>query len=481
MKIDRKFLFSLGIALLFLNGCSFPISSPSKEIPSPPGIITVPSNTTPSNKNTLSPPDEKIPVIFVHGGGPCDIGALVFLTKHPQVNLLGMVLTYGEIHPVNALDDWPVFLYEILDYDRAALGLGSESPVDPLGHEFPTEWRDLADDFWGLALPSSQNEYQTAVGHELIIDLVNNSPEKVSILAMGAQTDIALAIQEDPGIIDNISHIVIMGGAFTMPGNLFEGPEKTNNKVAEWNMYVDPLAANIVFNSGVPLSIVPLDGIQYLVQRDDVDLINTINDPGVNFVAQMWNQQYEWFEEFLIWDTVTATVITNPENFYWTYDGVDVITDPGDFQGQTIALQNGAQHTRYATGADYEAIMQLIFDIFRSEKADTIPSDDGSEEVITSLAGTWEGNTGAFHITFIFKPECRLNEVCGTFEIPEFSVTGDITIVKVVGARLEFIATNISSGQPGNDYEYLELMEDGTLMYFTQGGDTINTAILYKQ
>ncbi len=422
--------------------------------------------------------EEKMPVIFSHGGGPCDIAALVFLTKNPRVDLIGLVLSYGEIHPINALDDWPVFLYEVLDYESAALGLGSETPLDPNGHAFPEEWRSGADDFWGLELPPSIETVEPVEGYQLLINLINASPKKVTLLVMGAQTDVALALMNDPGIVDNIANIVIMGGAFTIRGNLDEGPELSTNTVAEWNMYVDPLAADIVFSSGAPVSIVPLDAIQYLVQLDDLETMIAIDDPGVSYAAQMWMQQWAWSERrgFLIWDTITATAVTNPENFTWIYDGVDVITELGDQQGQTVPLNNGYGNVRYAVDADYDAILGLIFDVLRDD-----PNAVGSDMLITELAGTWEGDTGNFHITFILESDCRLNEKCGTFEIPEFSLTGDVSIVDVNGGIYEFKASNLSSGQAGNEYEYLQVLEDGNLRYHTEGSGVTNEAILYRK
>jgi inosine-uridine nucleoside N-ribohydrolase len=361
--------------------------------------------------------------------------------------------------------------------------------MDPVSHEFPESWRQAADDFWGLSLPEKVTEVEVGVGPEMIVDLVNRSPRKVTLVGMASMIDIAQALQMDPGIIDNISHVIIMGGAFTVPGNLNEGPEPTNNVVAEWNIWIDAEAAKYLFNSGVPLSIVPLDGIQYFVTREDVNTVNAINDPGVNYVAWMWNQQLEWFGEFFIWDMITATAVTNPENFFWTVDGVDVITEPGDFQGQTVALNNGAQHTRYATGGDYDAIMQQIFETYGGEQpaAATILGGDDSagaepESAVVELGGTWEGETEAFHITFILQDTCMLNVKCGTFEIPDFSLTGDITFVRVDGHVYEFNATNLSSGVPSAaEYEYLELLDDGTLKYVTMGGSTVNQAILYRR
>jgi inosine-uridine nucleoside N-ribohydrolase len=503
MNRNWKLFICTGLIFSILAGCTPTVEEPTAgNMPplttSEIQVETLPTSSPPQPTEeealpTSSPqPTEvvffaessgKIPVIYSHGGGPCDIGGMVFLTKHPNVDLIGLVLSRGEFHPEIAVDLWPVFLYDVLNSKDTAIALGSDARMDPNSHDFPEAWRPYADNFWGLALPEKITEYEPAVGHELIIDLVNNSPEKVTILAMASMIDIALALQQDPGIIDNISHVVIMGGAFTISGNLDDAPYPISNKAAEWNMWIDAQAAKYLFNSGVRLSIVPLDAIQYYLPEEDVNTINTINDPGVNYVAQMWNQQYGWSDGagFLIWDTITATAVTNPENFYWTYDGVDVITDPGDFQGQTIALNNGATHTRYATGADYDAILNQIFETFRGETTLTPAADAEPDIIITELAGTWEGFTGDFHITFYIKPECKLNEKCGTFEIPEYSLTGDITFVNVDGNKYEFKATNISSGIPGNEYEYLEILGDGTLKYYSQGETVTSEAILYRK
>ncbi len=469
-----KRIISLTVICSILIGCT----SVNEESPS--GKTSLPE-TPPLNAEIIFSDNlsGRIPVIYSHGGGPCDIAGMVYLSKHPDVDLIGLVLTRGEIHPEKAVDKWPVFLLDVLNQKETAIALGADERMDPNSHEFPAEWRNMADDFWGLALPEKVTEFETAYGPDLIVELVKNSPEKVTLVGMASMIDIALALKQDPSIIDNILHVVIMGGAFSMPGNLNEGPEPTNNKVAEWNIYIDSEAAKYLFNSGVPLSIVPLDGIQYLVQPEDIATIKTIKDPGVNYVTQLWEKQYGWSNGvgFLIWDTITATAITNPENFHWTYDGVDVITEPGDFQGQTIGLNNGAQHTRYATGADYEAILNQLFEVFRGETAIETPEDF----TFTEFAGIWEGYTGVFHIKFTFDPVCTLNEICGTFEIPEFSLSGDVTFVDVEGNKYVFETLNLSSGQTFDNYEYLQLQGDGTIFYSTTSEGVTSEAILHQK
>jgi len=498
---NQNLLICTGLFISLLAGCGSAGEIPAREKP-PVVVVSAPENTPtvipsitpeeiiptftpqPTEVSFFDPPNGRIPVIFSHGGAPCDIAGMVYFTKHPNVDLIGFVLTRGEFHPEIAVKKWPVFLYDVLDYKSTSIAIGSDKRMDPNSNEFPESWRPAADNFWGLALPEQEAEFEVGVGHEMIIDLVKNSQEKVTIVAMASMIDVALALQQDPGIIDNISHVVIMGGAFTVEGNLSDAPYPIDNEVAEWNMWIDARAAQHVFNSGVPVSIIPLDAIQYYIQQADMTEINEIDDPGVKYAARMWNQQWGWGGGgFFIWDTITVTAITNPENFNWVYDGVDVITEPGDFQGQTIALNNGAQHMRYATGADYDAVLDQLMETFRDEtalfsSAPEAPAASESDIIITRLGGTWEGFTGNFHITFFIEPECKLNEKCGTFEIPEFSLTGDISFVDVNSNLFEFKVSNTSFDVPNADYESLQLLDDGTLLYSTTGSGVTNEAIL---
>jgi hypothetical protein len=82
----------------------------------------------------------------------------------------------------------------------------------------------------------------------------------------------------------------------------------------------------------------------------------------------------------------------------------------------------------------------------------------------------------------VLDPVCELNAKCGTFEIPEFSLTGDITFVDIDGDIYEFKATNLSCGEPsGVLYKYLQFLEDGTLRYVTTGPDSVNEAVLTRE
>jgi pyrimidine-specific ribonucleoside hydrolase len=373
---QKHYFLSIAMLIVIFTGCL-----PAQNKNAIENTITLPSEEEIIEEENVQPiitsspavaeptdnPIKKIPVIFSHDGAADDIAALVYIAKHPNIDLIGVIQSYGEQHPSQSIDEWQVFLYDVLDYDSSAIAVGSDDPVDPNSNEFPAGWRDAADNFWGVPLPEKSEDYDSGIGADLLINLINDSPNKVTILITGAQTDMALALQKDPGIKDNISQIVIMGGAFNVAGNLYGTPELDSNKVAEWNIYVDPLAAKIVFNSGVPLSIVPLDGSNDLIiTTESYNRIKDDDDPTLQILSRLWEQQFNiWGGDFIIWDIVAAVAVTNPEYFDWTYDDFDVDIKVGITQGQTIPLHDDSQVSRFASATDYNKVLEQIFEIYQ--------------------------------------------------------------------------------------------------------------------
>ena len=96
-----------------------------------------------------------------------------------------------------------------------------------------------------------KQEKLTANASQKIIELVRENPGAISILLLGPETNIAQAFLKDPELPSLIHEIIIMGGAIAVPGN--------KNRVAEFNIFVDPEAADIVFKTNVRKVLVPLD------------------------------------------------------------------------------------------------------------------------------------------------------------------------------------------------------------------------------
>ena len=128
-----------------------------------------------------------------------------------------------------------------------------------------------------LPTPDFQPAKQTAV--ELIADLLRTSPEPITLVVTGPMTNIALLLSQHSELKSKIERIVFMGGGMNA-GN--------TTPVAEFNIYVDPEAAEIVLQSGVPLTMAGLNVThQALVLPQDIERIRSINNPVAAAVASM--------------------------------------------------------------------------------------------------------------------------------------------------------------------------------------------------
>lgn len=104
----------------------------------------------------------------------------------------------------------------------------------------------------GPDLPEPQMPLQTLHGVDYIINtLMAAEPKTITLCTLGPLTNIAMALIKQPAIADRIAEIVMMGGAYFEVGNI--------TPAAEFNIYVDPEAADVVLRSGVPVTILPLD------------------------------------------------------------------------------------------------------------------------------------------------------------------------------------------------------------------------------
>jgi purine nucleosidase len=111
-------------------------------------------------------------------------------------------------------------------------------------------------------------------GVDFIIDTLRAEPAgTVTLCPLGPLTNIATAFQRAPDIIPRVQQIVLMGGAYFEVGNI--------TPAAEFNIYVDPEAADIVFKSGVPLVVMPLDVThKALTNRARVEAFRALGTPG---------------------------------------------------------------------------------------------------------------------------------------------------------------------------------------------------------
>ncbi|MFC4668391.1 nucleoside hydrolase [Seohaeicola nanhaiensis] len=178
-----------------------------------------------------------------------------------------------------------------------------------------------------------------AEGHavDFIIDTLRTEPAgTVTLCPLGPLTNIATALQKAPDIAGLIQEIVLMGGAYFEVGNI--------TPTAEFNIYVDPEAADIVMKSGVKLTIVPLDVThKALVTKARNDAFRALGTPVGVAVAQMT----DFFERFdkekygsegaPLHDPCVIAYLLQPDLFTGRFVNVEIETQSPLTLGMTVA------------------------------------------------------------------------------------------------------------------------------------------------
>lgn len=168
-----------------------------------------------------------------------------------------------------------------------------------------------------------------------ILRLVRENPGELTIVTLGPLTNIAEAIIREPDTMREVRQIVSMGGAIAVPGNM--------NRVAEFNIYVDPEAADIVLRfQGVPKTLVPLDACNHVQmsladfeQIKDSALRTLLGDMMRPYIANLL--QDTGIEAALMYDPLTVFFLLRPESCQTKPYNVQIETQSELTRGMTVA------------------------------------------------------------------------------------------------------------------------------------------------
>ena len=154
-------------------------------------------------------------------------------------------------------------------------------------------------------------------GVQLLIDTLLNAKEKITLLPVGPLTNIGLALKADPRIKDKIERIVLMGGAFDV------------NRL-ETNIINDPIAAAIVFESGLPITAVGVDVTRQVpLTPANVEKIRKVGHPATQLLIQLLDRWHTWRVGLdpVLHDPLAVAVVFRPE--FCTYEDGQVGVETG--------------------------------------------------------------------------------------------------------------------------------------------------------
>ena len=309
-------------------------------------------------------PTKGLPVIYEDDGSPDGTTALFYLLSDPSASVKAVLISHGEAHAAPYIQDIARVL-DNLGLSGFPLGQGSETSLGP-AENFPDGVRQAADNFWGQPVPNQNKTYPVTDAASLIVSMLNQSSEPMAVFVSGPLTDLALALRQDPGIRGHISAVYIMGGAVHVPGNMSDFYSNPDNKSAEWNIYVDPVAASEVFESGLILNLVPLDATNQV----SVTMADTAQWRKGGKLTEIPVSLYDMLlngsstAKMGLWDVLTAEIMVHPDLCKITPLHLQVITQQGNTYGKTAVLADGSPNVQVCLDPAVDKIKQTLADVF---------------------------------------------------------------------------------------------------------------------
>ena len=289
--------------------------------------------------------------------------AVALLLAHPDTQIDAITVVNGLAH-VDAGERNMGRLLDLAGRKSVPVFAGRNTPLRGSA-EFPAEWRKTSDDILGVAVPPAARRPETKRASDYLVERLRNAPMPVQILALGPLTNIAEALERDRSVASHISEIVIMGGAVRVHGNLQDGGVfHTTNRTAEWNIFIDPLAASIVFQSGVPIRLIGLDatnkvkiGPEFLREFKAKTL-----SPLGRVVAGVLEADRELIDAGILyaWDPLAAAALLRPGIVKTAAMHIEIRQDAPQ-EGRTMASP-GKPNANVAVDADATAFLALFLE-----------------------------------------------------------------------------------------------------------------------
>ena len=276
--------------------------------------------------------DKALPIIIDCDPGHDDAIALILALASPKLNVLAVTTSAGNQTPDKTLRNALRILTLLGRHDIPVAG-GAPKPL--LRELIIADNVHGESGLDGPALPEPGFAPQALTAVELMAKTLRASIEPVTLVPTGPLTNIALLLSAHPELKAKIARIVLMGGS-AGPGNW--------TPAAEFNIYVDPEAAEIVFGAGVPITMCGLDVTHAAqVMDEDIERIRAITNPIARTVAELldffmiYHRDPKWgFIGAPLHDPCTIAWLLRPELFTGIECHVSVETQGQYTVGMTV-------------------------------------------------------------------------------------------------------------------------------------------------
>jgi purine nucleosidase len=309
---------------------------------------------------------ERRKIIIDTDPGQDDAAALMLALASPEeIEILGLCAVAGNV-PLKLTSRNIRIICELCNRHDIPVYEGAERPLvrDPITAEHVHGSTGL--DGTPLDEPTLPVQKQHAVDF-IIETLLREPPGTVTLCTLGALTNVALALQKAPEIAGRIKQLVLMGGGYFEGGNI--------TPAAEFNIYVDPHAADIVFRSGMPIVMMPLDVTHKLLTTKA--RVAKIRDIGTRPAVAM-AEMLEFFERFDIekygsdggplHDPTVIAYLIKPELFDGRDCNVEIEVNSELTMGMTVVdwwkVSGRTANARVMKDVDADGFFELLTERF---------------------------------------------------------------------------------------------------------------------
>jgi purine nucleosidase len=272
-------------------------------------------------------------IIFDTDPGIDDSLAILLALASPELKVEGVSVVHGNCSVEHALAN-ALGVLELAGAGDIPVAQGFKLPLVQPSLLAPETHGNAGIGYATLPSPTATPISQHSV--DFLIDRIMTAPGELTLVCIGPLTNVAVAVRKEPRIIQAVKDVIIMGGAIRHHGN--------TTPLAEFNVYVDPHAAYMVYHSGMPITLVPLDvTYQCTLTHADVERLQQTASPISQFVADStrfymeYHDEYQHIDGCIINDPLALALTFAPELCDYEEHYVDVDISGGVSLGKTFA------------------------------------------------------------------------------------------------------------------------------------------------
>ena len=291
-----------------------------------------------------------------------DALAILLAIASPELSLEGLSVVHGNCSLEQATRNG-LSILELANASHIPLAKGCELPLVQPSQLAPETHGNTGLGYAKLPEPRIKPTVQH--GCDFLIEQVMSNPGEITLVAIGPLTNVALAMRKEPKFAKSLKELVIMGGAIRHEGN--------TTALAEFNTYVDPHAAHIVYHSGAPITLVPMDvSYQCILTASDVERLLKLASPLPKFIKAAtdfymeYHDSYQGIKGCVINDPLALALTFAPELCDYEHLPVDVDISGGVSMGKTFAdfynYQKKPANMRVALGVRQRDFIELFME-----------------------------------------------------------------------------------------------------------------------